>query len=213
MADVELIGFPQSSYVWSARIVLAEKGVAYDLNSTIDVRSREYAEQHHPFNKVPAFHHGEVKLFESLAILHYIDEVFDGPKLVPTDPVVRARMHQWMSVTADYLYDAAIRKLLVPRFVAPGSLSEEAIAANLPTLRRCLEALNGALLSGPWLAGADYSLADSVLTPIVFFLGQVPEGQKALDGLTHLTRFAEQAQARPSFAATLPPLGGQHPVD
>lgn len=208
MADVELIGFPQSSYVWSVRIALAEKGVAYTHNGSVDFRSPEYAKQYHPFNKVPAFRHGDVKLFEALAILHYVDEVFDGPKLVPSDPLGRAHMHQWMSATADYLYDSAIRKLVLPRFVAPGSMSEEAIAANLPKLRRHLEVFDGALAGGGWLAGADYSLADCVLTPIVFYLAQLPEGQQALEGLSHLGRFIEQAQARPSFAATLPPLGG-----
>ncbi len=207
MADVELVGFPQSSYVWSTRIALEEKGVNYTLQAKVDVRSEEYAREHHPFKKVPALRHGEVTLFESLAILHYIDEVFDGPKLVPADPVARARMRQWMSATADYLYDSAIRKLAVPRLVAPGMMSEEAIAENLPTLRKHLEVFDGALAAGPWLAGDSYSLADCVLTPIVFILGQLPEGQEAREGLVNLDRFAEQSQARPSFAAAMPPMG------
>ena len=208
MANVELIGFPQSTYVWSVRIALEEKGVSYMLQAKVDVRSEAYAREYHPFKKVPAFRHGDVKLFEALAILHYVEEVFEGPALVPADTLGRARMYQWISAASDYLYDSAIRKLALPRLVAPGSMSEEAIAANRPILRAHLEVFDAALGQGTWLAGEQFSLADCVLTPIVSVLGLLPEGKQALDALGNLARFVEQAQARPSFAASAPPMGG-----
>ncbi|MEM9074350.1 MAG: glutathione S-transferase family protein [Myxococcota bacterium] len=205
MADAEVIGFPHSSYVWSTRITLAEKGVDYDLVTDIKPGSAEYADQHHPFHKIPAFHHGDVEIFETLAIMHYVDSVFNGPSLVPSNAIATARMNQWMSAASDYLYESAIRGLVIPRLARPETANEEAIRENLPRLRKHLEVFDQALYEDHWLAGDEYSLADIMLTPIIFYVGIVPEGKKALEGLGHLARFAEATQSRPSFAATAPP--------
>jgi glutathione S-transferase len=43
----------------------------------------------HPFNRVPIFEHGDFTVYETSAIISYIDEAFEGPRLTP--PGVRAR--------------------------------------------------------------------------------------------------------------------------
>jgi glutathione S-transferase len=59
-----------SSYVWSARLALAEKGVAHDL---VELSFEEMkAPKHlarHPFGKVPAFEHDGFTLYETQAIM------------------------------------------------------------------------------------------------------------------------------------------------
>lgn len=205
MSDIELIGFPYSSYVWAVRMALEEKGVEYELVTDIELGSAQYAEDHHPFRKMPAFHHGDVEIFESSAIMRYIDEAFEGPSLTPSSLIGRARMNQWLSAIRDYLYESAIRNLVIPRLARPELADEEKIAANQSTLRAHLEVFDQALYEDHWLAGMEFSLADCMLAPIIAYLGMVPEGKKAKEGLVHLARFADHTQSRVSFQKAAPP--------
>lgn len=75
--------------------MLAEKGVAYDLEP-VDVFAKDGPPQDYmarnPFGRIPAFEHDGFELFETDAIVHYIDEAFPGPGLQPEDIRSRARM-------------------------------------------------------------------------------------------------------------------------
>ena len=81
MSDVQVIGLPQSNYVWAVRIALAEKGVEHE-NLPAAPHSPE-AVAVHPMGKIPVLRHGAVALGESRAIIDYIDATFDGSPLVP----------------------------------------------------------------------------------------------------------------------------------
>jgi len=88
MADLQIIGGSPSNFVWVTRILCTEKGVPYQhvqaLPHTPEVDAI------HPFGKIPVMRHGDVTLCESRAICRYIDSVFDGPSLMPSEPVIIA---------------------------------------------------------------------------------------------------------------------------
>ena len=81
--ELEIIGVPQSNYVWAVRMVCEEKGVPYDYKP--ERPHSPAVDAIHPFGKVPVMRHGDVDLCESKAIATYIDRVFDGPKVIPED--------------------------------------------------------------------------------------------------------------------------------
>ena len=83
MPVLEIIGVPQSNYVWAVRMVCEEKGVAYDYKP--ERPHSPAVDAIHPFGKVPVMRHGDLELCESKAIATYIDRVFDGPKVIPDD--------------------------------------------------------------------------------------------------------------------------------
>ena len=56
MSEVKVFGVPQSSYTWSARLALTEKGVEHEL--VISPPRSEQQSARHPFDKVPALVHG-----------------------------------------------------------------------------------------------------------------------------------------------------------
>jgi glutathione S-transferase len=58
MANLEIIGFPQSTYVRVARMACEEKGVAYDLRPAPPHSPEVLAI--HPFGKIPAMRHGDL---------------------------------------------------------------------------------------------------------------------------------------------------------
>lgn len=70
MANPIVYGPAGSTYVWSARLALAEKGVTHQLVEVPFGAHRE--EPHlsrHPFAKVPAFEHDGFALYETQAII------------------------------------------------------------------------------------------------------------------------------------------------
>src|SRR5574338_621518 len=78
-------------YSHRARIVLAEKGVTFDLYE-IDVDSQvEALLEINPYNTVPTLVDRDLVLYESEIIMEYLDERFPHPPLMPVYPVARAR--------------------------------------------------------------------------------------------------------------------------
>ena len=62
MPALEILGLPQSNYVWAVRMVCAEKGVPYELKA--ERPHTPAIDAIHPFGKMPAMRHGDVTLCE-----------------------------------------------------------------------------------------------------------------------------------------------------
>ena len=162
----------------------------------------------HPFGRIPAIEHGDFSLYETQAILRYIDDVFEGPALVPADPRATARMNQIIGVNDWYLFPKVIATIAFQRIVGPVLMgltpNEEAIAAAVPDARLCFGELNRLLGTGAFLAGDQLSIADLMIAPPLSYLAITPEGAALLEG-TALKAWLERMEARPSMLATLPP--------
>ena len=142
MARPIVYGPAFSTYVWSTRLALAEKGVAHEL---VEIGLDAYREQahlaRHPFAKVPAFEHDGFALYETQAILRYIDEGFPVAPLQPTDLHQFARMSQIMGIVDAYVFPSIADGILYNRILAPQlglPVDEGAVAAALPRARLCL---------------------------------------------------------------------------
>jgi glutathione S-transferase len=207
MAQVTLYGSSISTYVRTARIALAEKGVGYDLKD-VWVDSPEIT-QRHPFQKIPVLRHGDFELYETFAVARYIDEAFPGPALQPSDPKARGRMTQWISVHNSYCYPTLIGGIVLER-VAPKLLnrpSDEAkIKATLPEAQQRLDVLEKAVGTTPYLAGNEPTLADYFLYPVMFYVSVVPEGNALLESRPGLRRWMAAIGDRKSVKDTTPSL-------
>src|SRR5215216_6241243 len=157
MARPIVYGPAGSTYVWSVRLALAEKGVAHEL---VEVGFGAHREEphlsRHPFGKVPAFEHDGFMLYETQAILRYIDEGFPVAPLQPTDLHQFARMNQVMGIIDAYAYPAIIGAIVINRLLAPKlglPVDEAAIAAAVPRARLCLSEFARLMGEEPYLAG------------------------------------------------------------
>jgi len=206
MADLKIIGAPQSNYVWAVRMVCEEKGVPYDL---VDVRPHSpEVDAIHPFGKIPVMRHKSVELCESKAIATYIDRTFGGPKVIPDDPSGAAQVEQWVSLVNTTIDPLMVRVYLV-NYVFPkgadGLPDRAVIDAAVPTLQKQIGILDAAVAKTGYLAGSQYTLADINVLPILFYVNRFPEGSAALKSTKNLGAYFERHSARPSFKATVPP--------
>jgi glutathione S-transferase len=206
MPELEIIGAPQSNYVWVTRIACGEKGVAYTLTPARPHTPEIDAV--HPFGKIPAMRHGDVCLAESRAICFYIDHAFPGPPLVPREPVAGAQAEQWISLVNTHIDPISVRQYLGGYFFpgTPDNSPDRArIDAALPKMEGQLAVLDRAVAATGHLVGKALTLADINLVPILFYLAKMPESGAMLGRLASLSAYLERHLARASVQATLPP--------
>src|SRR5258708_17027147 len=97
MTDFVVYGIPGSPYLRSALLGLEEKGARYRLavlgRDIGGARSEEHL-QRHPFGRIPILEQGDFRLYETQAILRYLDAALPGVALQPKDARSIARMSQ-----------------------------------------------------------------------------------------------------------------------
>lgn len=207
MSNPTLYGPAYSTYTRSARLVLEEKGVDYDLvevNFLEGGMPPEHIERQ-PFAKVPAFEHDGFTIYEFNAIGRYVDEAFDGPSLQPDNPKERARMNQAIGIVDSYTYPCTIGRLVWQRLVMPmlGSQPDEAaITASLPQVGKCMNVLAGLRGGNAYLIGANVTLADLHLVPIFDYFQNTPESGAILDQNPGLREWWQVVSARDSVKQT-----------
>jgi glutathione S-transferase len=209
MARPIVYGPALSSYVWSTRLALAEKGVAHEL---VEVPFGEHRQephlQRHPFAKVPAFEHDGFALYETQAILRYIDEGFPVAPLQPTDLHQFARMSQIMGIVDAYAWPSIAGGILVNRVLKPRlglPVDEAAVAAALPRARLCLSEIARLMGEQPFLAGERISLADLMVIPLLYLFSRVPDGEAPIAEHPTLRTWLQRMEERQSFQVTKPP--------
>ena len=198
MSKPTLYGPTYSTYTRSMRMVLAEKGVEYDLVEVDMIGGAHHRpewKQRHPFERVPAFEHNGFAIYESNAIAHYIDDAFPGRRLAHPNISRRTRDQQIVEVINSYGYKRIVTDIVLRYFFADQAQGPDTAAIQ-----------DLVLGSDPYLVGRDVSFADLHLAPIVAYFVQFQEGTRALAKLPKLSHWWLAMQQRPSFAATAPKM-------
>jgi glutathione S-transferase len=208
MARPIVYGPAGSTYVWSTRLALAEKGVAHDLVEVpIGAHREEPHLSRHPFAKVPAFEHDGFALYETQAILRYIDEGFPVSPLQPTDLHQFSRMNQLIGIVDAYAHPSIGMNILFNRLLAPRlglPADEAAVAAALPRARLCVSEFARIAGDQPFLTGDTITLADLMVLPLLWYFEKQPEGEAALAEHPKLKSWLRRMENRQSFAVTKP---------
>jgi glutathione S-transferase len=206
MAALEIIGAPQSNFVRTVRMACVEKGVPYAL-----IPARPHTPEVdaiHPFGKIPVMRHGDVTLCETKAICSYVDLAFEGPPLIPRDPVGAARAEQWISLVNTGLDLVFARQYLLAYFFSglpDGAPDRTRIEAAVPKVRECFAVLERELAGRAYLAGGEFTLADAFLLPLMHYMGLMPESGEMLRGAGHVGAWFDRVMARASAKETVPP--------
>lgn len=201
MDKVILHTLPLSPYGWGARLIAAEKGVEVELTPA-EVSAPGY-EALHPFRKMPVLRHGDVVVFESIAIANYLDQAFPGRGLKPSDPAGQAHVLTWLSVANSYLFP--VMNGLVKAVFSPESATS---SLTLPELTEALAGLmqkiDEALEPTGCLVGHALTLADFYLIPHLKTAGLTPQGAEEIAKWPSVATWMEQIQSRPSYGKANP---------
>lgn len=206
MPKLQIIGVPQSNFVWTCRLAAEEKGVAYSL---VPERPHTAAVNAiHPFGKIPVVRHGDLSLCETRAICGYIDQAFDGPPLIPINVRDAALTEQWISLVTTGFDLVFARAYLIGYFfsgLADGAPDRARIDGALPSMQKMLRYIESQLAGRDHIAIDRCTLADFFLLPLIHYLRMMPESGQMLKTASRLDAWYARLAARPSFAATVPP--------
>jgi glutathione S-transferase len=210
--DILIHGVPGSPYVRSALLGLEEKGIPYrlapvQLDDAGTLRTDPQLLKLHPFGRVPIMDHGAFRLYETQAILRYVDTLGSpsAPALQPQDPRAAARMNQIAGIVDWYVFPfisigITAERLMSQRFWKRPA-DEANIAKALPSARVCVSELER--LRGPaaFMVGDSPSIADLMLAPHLDLFRATPEGAQLLNG-TSLEGWLTRMNMRASMQAT-----------
>lgn len=205
--DFIVYGIPGSPYVRAALMTLEEKGARYRLSAVApgSLKSAEHLARH-PFGRIPALQHGTFRLYETQAIVRYIDRVVPAPSLTPANPQAAGRMDQILNVNDWYLFQGVASVIGFQRIVGPRLMGlktdENAIAAAIPKARGVFDELARQLGESRFLAGESVSLADLAVAPQLDFLRDTPEWDLLTAKHENLRAWMDRMAARPSMTST-----------
>ncbi|MFK4445374.1 maleylacetoacetate isomerase [Caballeronia udeis] len=169
---MQLHSFFNSSTSYRVRIALTLKGIAYEtLPVNIRVgehRAADYVANVNPSASVPALIDDSFRLGQSLAIIDYLDQKVSEPRLIPSEPELRARVLEFAALISCDIHPLnnlrVLRYLETELKVTPQQKSawyRHWIGEGMASVERLLERSN----AGPWCFGARLTLADVCLVP------------------------------------------------
>ena len=198
---------PGSPFGRAVLAALEEKGAAYRLEPLAPMQMR--AEPHlsrHPFGRVPVLDDNGFLLYETQAVLRYLDRVLPDPALTPADPKAAARMDQVLNISDWYLFQGPGVVIGFHRVIGPRVLGtapdEDAIAKCMVGARRVFKALADLLGAQDYFAGSALSLADIMVAAQCGILAEAPEWADLTQPHPNLAAWYGRMAARPSFQAT-----------
>ena len=163
MAHLVLYDFPRSSNARKVRMAMAEKGIACE-KAKVDLaagaqRKPDYLKLN-PHGKVPTMMIDGTPIYESTAIIEYLEETHPNPPLLPKDPVARARVRAIEEVI-DSNFLGALRLLRINTMVRPAAeRNEKEIEEGKRQIAWHNEWLDRELQGRQFLGGDLFSVAD-----------------------------------------------------
>lgn len=212
------------------RLCLAEKGLQYTAHH-LNLRAGDQREPAYlklnPKAVVPTLVHDGFVITESVVINEYLDDAFLEPPLKPSTAQGRARMRWWTKQIDDSIFAATgtvslsiafhwqytqelvdeLTKLRGPAYrqrfeLLRKGVENPAFPEAIRRMDKMLADMDKALQEGPWLLGAQYTLADVAYAPYVTRLDHLKFGGM-LDGRPRVAAWYERMKARKSYQDAL----------
>jgi glutathione S-transferase len=193
---------PMSTYARRVRIALLEKQIPHEL-IVVDMAARKHRDPAYlalnPYGRVPTIQVDGFVLYESTAILNYLEVMYPQQPLVPADPRERALVDMHMKL-CDIQMARQTGTIIFPKRFLPKERWDEKVMAHAKSeIESHLGILERELTSKQFLVTGRYTLAEVCYTPFVQFL--------ALMEITPppaVARWVEQMLNRPSAVQTAP---------
>jgi len=199
-----IAGSPAARAVMAA---LIEKGASFRVAGlTPGAHKMEPHLSRHPFGKMPVLEHGDFSLYETQAILRYLERILPSPPLIPEEPKDAARMNQVMGISDWYLFQGVNNVIGFHRIVGPRLMGltpdEAAISAAMPRAHVVFGELSRLLGERAYLVSQGVTLADLMVAPHMDFLAQTPEWSTLTLGRSNLVEWLGRMNERKCMQLT-----------
>ncbi len=206
---MRLYSFFRSSAAFRVRIALNLKGVAYE-TVTVDLPNAEHRRDEfralNPQATIPTLDDDGTILWQSLAIIEYLDTRFPTPRLIPAEAIARAHVQALAQLIACEIHP--LNNLRVLNYLR-GELQLDAAAVSqwythgVAEAFGPLEKLVGRFGGGRFCYGDSVSLADVCLVPQMY---NARRFSVDVTSYPTLVRIAEGLEREPAFASAAPVL-------
>jgi glutathione S-transferase len=192
---IKIHNFPRGARGLRAMWVCEEMGLAYDVAKVTFPPDEAYRKLN-PMGSVPFLEDGAVAINESVAIMLYLAERYGPTPLLPArDDPAFARVMQ-LCVFSEATLGAGLNTLMAAHFAAPEAEKRNwSVKGTEARVERALAYVEQILGDAPYLAGAQFSLADIAITTALGMrqgaLGQAPPAK--------LGAYRERMMARPAY--------------
>jgi glutathione S-transferase len=214
---IEVFWASGSPFSWRVLLALEVKRLPYESHllqfSTRDLEQPAFVAMN-PRKQVPVLRDGDEVVYESIAVLAYLDRKFPEPPLFGRTPGEAGRIWQLVCEEMAYL-DGPADAYILPLYFGRVDAEAAAIRAAVPRVQAELARLEAALAGREWLAGDRISAADIAVFPTLkslerasgkpradeFGLGLLPLAER----FPALSRWAARIEALPGYDRTYPP--------
>jgi len=214
---IELYWGSGSPFAWRVMLTLELKRLPYE-SKLLEFSKQEHKTpqylQLNPRGKVPTLKDGEFVLYESIAIMAYLDRKYPAPPIFGTTAEQTGSIWRSVMECESYLLSAG-DKVVRPLFFGRGLEKVDEIQHAAQTIRQELKRINDSLASSNWLVGAEISAPDIAIFPVVQLLLRAAgkEAAQSLDlGLIPLSetfpniaRWVQRIEQLPNYQRTYPP--------
>jgi glutathione S-transferase len=176
---ITLCGFSLSNYYNKVKMVLLEKGIPFTEEHC--AKADEQTLTYSPLGKVPFIRTEHGPLCESAVIVEYLEAIHPEPRLMPVDPWQQAKVRELVTFVELHL-ELVVRELYAEAFFG-GKVSDANKARIQKLLTRNIAAFQRLAKFGPYLAGAEFTIADCaayVSLPLVAMATKIIYGADAL---------------------------------
>jgi len=143
-------------YVQRAAISMSEKNVPFERTYIDLARKPDWFLAISPLGKTPVLTDGQEAIFESVAILEYLEDTQPHP-LHPKSALIRAQHRGWMEFGSAVLNDIA---------ALYSAQNAEVFGQKAAALKTKFIQIEAKLGDGPYFAGREFTLVDAVFGPI-----------------------------------------------
>jgi len=214
----ELYWISGSPNSWRVMLAMEIKGQTY-VSHRLDPSKREHKAPSilamNPRGKVPILRDGDVVIYESLAILAYLERKHPEPALFGTTPEETGHIWQRTFEVMNYARESIEDGVVRPLFRGQAKETGEAIKAASLDVHEALSWVEGVLADAPYLAGNSLSAADVSYMPVVQGLVRTGRRDEAIelelgfDGLPEIypkiTAWLGRIEAQPGYDKAYPP--------
>lgn len=179
-----------------ARWALEEAGLDYRVRLLGQERPAEYLREQ-PFDQVPCFSDGTVRIFESGAIVQYIGE--KSEKLLPRDPQGKYRAIQWTYAALNSVEPALMNVVAIDVFYAGEEWAKLRRAGAVEFAKLKLRRISDWLGDKSWLEGDRFTIGDLMMITSLRFLRHTD----LVAGFPNLDAFVKRGETRPAFQRAL----------